>query len=173
MVVLIVGLTQLLYHLHLLLSLDFLLMVMLATLPVDMLMHICHLPNLGLMGVIAALPMHMYIFIRHLAMLVNCLVSILMTMLLLDQAQALGVGAQFLTLSINPIICLFFMLSMVMSLTALGHQPMRVTLSSVQNLIHDDIDDQSSCSSDQHHKGVFHKLVINEPQGGLIHHEHQ
>lgn len=84
-VMLIVGLTQLLYRLHLLLSLDFLLVVMLATLPVDMLMHICHLPILVLMGVIAALPMHVLIVIRHLAMLVNSLLSILlMTMLLLD-----------------------------------------------------------------------------------------
>ena len=60
---------------------------------------------------------------------------------------------------------------MLMTVAGIRKQSVRMSRSSMQNLVHDDVDDESSPGGNQHHKGFLDKVLVDDPETSLIHHK--
>lgn len=59
----------------------------------------------------------------------------------------------------------------VVMITILSKQSMRMRISTMQNSIHQHIDDQPCSRSNKHNGRILHKLMIEDTQSSLIYNE--
>ena len=53
-------------------------------------------------------------------------------------------------------------------ITGVSQESVAVRASAVQNLVHDDVDNEAGSSCAEHDKWLFHKLLVSDSEGGLV-----